>query len=42
MSTRLCYIAEWLDPASGVLWKYQLFYYPQSKEVEVGWWGGGQ
>eukprot|EP00983_Pelagomonas_calceolata_P018488 579612-Pelagomonas_calceolata.AAC.5 len=36
MASRLCYIAEWLDSASGVVWKYQLFYYPESKEVEVG------
>lgn len=37
MSTagRLCFIAEWLDPSSQVLWKYQFFYYPDSKEVEV-------
>ena len=33
--SRLCYIAEWLDNTSGVVWKYQLFYYPESKEVEV-------
>lgn len=32
---RLCFIATWLDPASGVQWTYQLFYYPASKEVEV-------
>mmetsp|Transcript_14303 Transcript_14303/g.38796 ORF Transcript_14303/g.38796 Transcript_14303/m.38796 type:complete len:381 (+) Transcript_14303:202-1344(+) len=35
MASRLCYIAEWLDSASGVVWKYQLFYYPESKEVEM-------
>lgn len=32
---RLCFICDWLDPSSGVLWKYQLFYYPETKEVEV-------
>ncbi|PNW75835.1 hypothetical protein CHLRE_12g558700v5 [Chlamydomonas reinhardtii] len=32
---RYCFISEWLDPASGILWKYQLFYYPESKEVEM-------
>mmetsp|Transcript_18010 Transcript_18010/g.32887 ORF Transcript_18010/g.32887 Transcript_18010/m.32887 type:complete len:383 (-) Transcript_18010:16-1164(-) len=32
---RYCFITEWLDPNSGVLWKHQLFYYPQSKEVEM-------
>lgn len=35
MASRLAYIAEWLDTASGVLWKYQLFWYPDTKEVEV-------
>ncbi|PNH12910.1 Nucleoside diphosphate kinase 7 [Tetrabaena socialis] len=32
---RYCFITEWLDPNSGVLWKYQLFWYPESKEVEM-------
>lgn len=59
----MCFISEWLDPQSGVLWKYvnsmqclsavrmfeaslttacvghgyryQLFWYPASKEVEI-------
>ena len=34
-SPRLCFITEFLDPNSGVLWKYQLFYYPDTKEVEM-------
>jgi hypothetical protein len=34
-AARLCFITEWLDPSSQVLWKYQFFYYPDSKEVEV-------
>ncbi|GIL72238.1 hypothetical protein Vretimale_290 [Volvox reticuliferus] len=32
---RYCFISEWLDPSSGVLWKYQLFWYPETKEVEM-------
>lgn len=36
MSTgRLAFITEWLDPQSGILWKYQLFYYLDSSEVEM-------
>lgn len=35
MSGRLAFVAEWLDPNTGVLWKYQLFYYPESKELEM-------
>ncbi|MEW5319871.1 MAG: hypothetical protein WDW38_010990 [Sanguina aurantia] len=34
-TARLCFISEWLDPNSGVIWKYQLFYYPNTKEVEM-------
>ena len=35
MNSRLAFITEWLDPMSGVLWKYQLFYYPATSEVEM-------
>lgn len=34
-ASRICFIAEWLDPSSGVLWKYQFFYYPETKDVEM-------
>lgn len=34
-SLRFSFVSEWLDPASGVLWKYQFFYYPDTKEVEM-------
>lgn len=34
---RLAFLTEWLDPNSGVKWIYQLFYYPATKEVEVGY-----
>mmetsp|Transcript_23564 Transcript_23564/g.51719 ORF Transcript_23564/g.51719 Transcript_23564/m.51719 type:complete len:378 (+) Transcript_23564:84-1217(+) len=34
-AARLCFLADWTDPSSGVLWKYQFFYYPESKEVEM-------
>lgn len=34
-SLRYCFISDWLDPNSGVSWKYQLFYYPDTKEVEM-------
>ncbi|KAL6754216.1 nucleoside diphosphate kinase [Haematococcus lacustris] len=34
-TVRHAFIAEWLDPASSVIWKYQLFYYPETKEVEM-------
>ncbi|GBF99249.1 nucleoside diphosphate kinase [Raphidocelis subcapitata] len=32
---RLAFEAEWLDPSSGVLWRYQLFFYPVTGEVEM-------
>eukprot|EP00199_Chlamydomonas_sp_CCMP681_P001950 CAMPEP_0119109454 /NCGR_PEP_ID=MMETSP1180-20130426/17919_1 /TAXON_ID=3052 ORGANISM="Chlamydomonas cf sp, Strain CCMP681" /NCGR_SAMPLE_ID=MMETSP1180 /ASSEMBLY_ACC=CAM_ASM_000741 /LENGTH=379 /DNA_ID=CAMNT_0007095211 /DNA_START=57 /DNA_END=1196 /DNA_ORIENTATION=+ len=32
---RLCFVTDWLDPNAGVLWKYQLFYYPATREVEM-------
>jgi len=35
MAARLAFIAEWLDPNSGVLWRYQLFYYPATGEIEM-------
>eukprot|EP00775_Hariotina_reticulata_P006258 gene6258-6496_t len=35
IAARLAFIAEWLDPNSGVLWRYQLFYYPATGEVEM-------
>lgn len=45
MADRFAFIAEWLDPNTGVLWKYQLFYYPQTSEIEMvsglGAGGGG-
>eukprot|EP01025_Chloroclados_australasicus_P062386 TRINITY_DN8194_c0_g2_i1.p1 TRINITY_DN8194_c0_g2~~TRINITY_DN8194_c0_g2_i1.p1 ORF type:complete len:352 (-),score=39.17 TRINITY_DN8194_c0_g2_i1:244-1299(-) len=33
--TRFCFIAEWLDPNSGILWKYQLMYFVETQEVEI-------
>jgi nucleoside-diphosphate kinase len=33
--SRFAFVTEWLDPQSGILWKHQLFYYPESKEVEM-------
>lgn len=35
MAQRYAFIAEWLDPQSGLLWKYQLFFYPDTSEVEM-------
>lgn len=35
MAQRYAFIAEWLDSNSGVLWKYQFFFYPDSNEVEM-------
>lgn len=35
MSQRYAFIAEWLDPNTGVLWRYQLFWYPDNFEVEM-------
>jgi hypothetical protein len=35
MSQRYAFIAEWLDPNSGVLWRYQLFYYKDTNELEM-------
>lgn len=32
---KLCFMADWLDPSSGVMWRYQFLYYPESKEVEM-------
>lgn len=32
---RLAFVAEWLDPNSGIRWKYQLFHYPVCGEVEM-------
>lgn len=34
-SERLAFTAEWLDTVSGVLWRYQLFFYPSTGEVEM-------
>ncbi|KAI8472949.1 MAG: nucleoside diphosphate kinase [Monoraphidium minutum] len=35
MASRLAFLADWLDPSSGVLWRYQLFYYVDTGEVEM-------
>lgn len=35
LADRLAFIAEWLDPVSGVVWKYQLMFYPRTTEVEL-------
>ncbi|WIA11558.1 hypothetical protein OEZ85_011667 [Tetradesmus obliquus] len=35
MSQRYAFVAEWLDPNSGVLWRYQLFYYKDTNELEM-------
>eukprot|EP00878_Enallax_costatus_P033073 GHUV01036457.1.p1 GENE.GHUV01036457.1~~GHUV01036457.1.p1 ORF type:complete len:120 (+),score=32.60 GHUV01036457.1:575-934(+) len=35
MAQRYAFIAEWLDPNSGVLWRYQLFWYPDTSEIEM-------
>ena len=35
MAERFAFLADWLDPKSGVLWKYQLFLYPESSEIEL-------
>ena len=32
---RWAFIVEWLDPISGITWKYQLFYYPDVQDVEM-------
>eukprot|EP00873_Tetraselmis_striata_P014003 jgi/Tetstr1/434267/TSEL_023374.t1 len=32
---RYAFVAEWLDPNAGVTWRYQLFYYFKTKEVEM-------
>ena len=35
MATKYAFIAEWLDPGTGYLWKYQLFFYAETNEVEM-------
>eukprot|EP00798_Chlamydomonas_sp_ICE-L_P024150 gene24154-9736_t len=35
MAARICFLTHFLDPTSGVQWVYQLFYYPDTKEVEL-------
>ena len=32
---RFAFIVEWLDANSGITWKYQLLYFPETKEVEM-------
>ena len=32
---RLAFMAAWVDPVSSVKWTYQLFMFPDSKEVEL-------
>ena len=32
---RYAFLVEWLDPASGITWKYHLLYHPQTHEVEM-------
>lgn len=34
-AARYAFLTEWLDPNSGYLWKYQLFFYPETNEVEM-------
>lgn len=35
MASRLAFVADYLDPNSGVLWKYQVFFHPDTQEVEM-------
>lgn len=35
MAQRYAFIAEWLDPNTAVLWRYQLFWYPDTLEIEM-------
>eukprot|EP00891_Asterochloris_glomerata_P004550 jgi/Astpho2/4550/fgenesh1_pm.00067_%23_29_t len=35
LGDRLAFLVEWLDPASGITWKYQLLQYPDSCEIEM-------
>ena len=35
LGDRLAFLVEWLDPASGITWKYQLLQYPESREIEM-------
>jgi len=35
MATKYAFIAEWLDPGTGYLWKYQLFFFAETNEVEM-------
>ncbi|KAK9810340.1 hypothetical protein WJX72_009041 [[Myrmecia] bisecta] len=32
---RHAFLVEWLDPKSGIIWKYQLIYHVDTKEVEM-------
>ena len=32
---RWAFNTEWTDPLSGVLWRYQLLFYPHTQEVEM-------
>lgn len=32
---RFAFLVEWLDGNSGITWKYQLLYFPETKEVEM-------
>ena len=34
---RYAFAVEWLDPNSGVVWKYQLLHQPSSREIEMVW-----
>ena len=35
LGDRLAFLVEWLDPASGITWKYQLLQYPENREIEM-------
>jgi hypothetical protein len=35
MAQRLAFLADWLDPASGVKWRFQVFFYLESAEIEL-------
>ncbi|KAK9861248.1 hypothetical protein WJX84_000319 [Apatococcus fuscideae] len=35
ISERYAFVAQWLDPASEILWKYQVFWYPDTSEAEM-------
>ena len=32
---RFAFLVEWLDGNSGITWKYQLLYFPETREVEM-------